>query len=139
MKANGFRRVTGPANSEAVVARMPSRRCGRSADARVMPDSPRHGKAADDLQRSPMDSGDSLATRAPQSEREKKPVIVVPVDFSPHSIKAAQYGMKIARDAHGLLLLVHAVHLNLSPIGPANPAWLKIALGQEAWTKAEPI
>jgi nucleotide-binding universal stress UspA family protein len=75
----------------------------------------------------------------PRAGAAGKPVVLVPLDFSPASIQAANYGIKIARDSHGLLLLVHAVHLNLTPYGPANLTWLTAGLCREAMTKAEPI
>lgn len=68
-----------------------------------------------------------------------KPVVLVPMDFSTASFKAAQFGIKMARDSQASLILIHAIHLNLTPYGPANPARLKAGLGCEAIEKARPI
>jgi nucleotide-binding universal stress UspA family protein len=67
------------------------------------------------------------------------PVVLVPMDFSAASFKAAQFGIKLARDSQASLILIHAIHLNLAPYGPANPARLKAGLGCEAIEKAGPI
>jgi nucleotide-binding universal stress UspA family protein len=67
------------------------------------------------------------------------PVVLVPMDFSAASFKAAQFGIKMARDSQASLILIHAIHLNLAPYGPANPARLKAGLGSEAIEKAGPI
>jgi len=75
----------------------------------------------------------------PRSPRVKQPAILVPVDFSPASLEAAKCGLKIARRMQGQMVLLHAVHLNLAPYSPANPAWLKDALCQEAAAKARDI
>ena len=37
------------------------------------------------------------------------------------------------------LILLHAIHLNLTPYGPANPTWLRAALCREALEKMEGI
>jgi len=63
----------------------------------------------------------------------------VPTDLSPASLAAAEHGLRIAQDNAALLLLVHVIHLNLSPYGPANPRWLKSALCQEAMEKTAPF
>jgi nucleotide-binding universal stress UspA family protein len=75
----------------------------------------------------------------PEPSRESKPVILVPTDLSPASLQAAEHGLQLAAKNGALLLLVHAVHLNLSPYGPANPRALKGALCQEAMEKTAPL
>jgi len=69
----------------------------------------------------------------------RRPEIMVPVDFSPSSEEAAQYAIKVAKRAGARLVLLHAVHLNLTPYGPANPNWLRSGLCREALSKMEGI
>ena len=66
-------------------------------------------------------------------------VIFVPTDLSATATEAARVGITLARETGGRLVLFHVVHLNLTPYGPANPAWLKAALWQEAVTAAAPL
>jgi nucleotide-binding universal stress UspA family protein len=70
---------------------------------------------------------------------KRKPVVLVPIDFSANTPEAVKTGVKLALETGVRLVLVHAVHLNLLPYGPANPAWLQEALCQEAMEKAEPF
>jgi nucleotide-binding universal stress UspA family protein len=65
--------------------------------------------------------------------------ILVPVDFTPASFQAVECATRLARKAKGRLIFLHVVHLNLTPYGPGNPEWLKIALRREAVTKAEAL
>ena len=69
----------------------------------------------------------------------RKPVILVALGPSRSSLIAAEWATEVARKMDAALVLVHAVHLNLTPYGPANPAWLKAGLCQEAMARAEPI
>lgn len=69
----------------------------------------------------------------------RRPEILVPVDFSAGSEEAVEYAIKVARRAQARLILLHAVHLNLTPYGPANPTWLRSALCREALQKMEGI
>jgi nucleotide-binding universal stress UspA family protein len=78
-------------------------------------------------------------TPANGSRRQRKPIILVPTDLSPASLAAAEHGLRIAQDNAALLLLVHVIHLNISPYGPANPRWLKTALCHEAMEKTAPF
>jgi nucleotide-binding universal stress UspA family protein len=68
-----------------------------------------------------------------------RPEIMVPVDFSTTCDGAVEYAIKVARRARARLILLHAVHLNLTPYGPANPAWLRSALCREALQKMQGI
>ena len=54
-------------------------------------------------------------------------------------VAAAKSAVSVALQAGARLVLFHAVHLNITPYGPANPSWLKTALRQEAVEMAEPI
>ena len=47
--------------------------------------------------------------------------------------------MSVARPAHGRLLLIHAIHLNLDPYGPAGVSRLKAELCQEAFARSEEV
>ena len=69
----------------------------------------------------------------------RRPEIMVPVDLSKSCDVAIEYAIKVARRARARLILLHAVHLNLTPYGPANPAWLRSALCGEALQKMEGI
>jgi nucleotide-binding universal stress UspA family protein len=53
------------------------------------------------------------------------------------SIFPADYAIEIARHSQARLILLHAIHLNLTPYGPANPRWLRAALCREALEKME--
>lgn len=75
----------------------------------------------------------------PKKSFTKRPEIMVPVDFSASSEAAVDYSIKVARRARARLVLLHAVYLNLTPYGPANPAWLRSALCREALQKMEGI
>lgn len=68
---------------------------------------------------------------------DRRADIMVPLDFSPESLAAADYAIKVARRAQARIILLHAIHLNLTPYGPANPAWLRAALCREALGKME--
>ena len=69
----------------------------------------------------------------------RRPEIMVPVDLSKSCDAAVEYAIKVARRARARLVLLHAVHLNLTPYGPANPVWLRSALCREALQKMEGI
>jgi nucleotide-binding universal stress UspA family protein len=81
----------------------------------------------------PRHSGEDAANPG-QSRRSD---ILVPMDFSPASFQAADYAIAVARRTGARVLLLHAVHLNLTPYGPANPLWLRVALCREALEKME--
>lgn len=70
---------------------------------------------------------------------EKPIVILVPLDFGIGAMESADFGIAVARRAHGRLLLVHAVHLNLNPYGPISLAQLKAELCQEAVERSKEI
>jgi nucleotide-binding universal stress UspA family protein len=79
------------------------------------------------------------ASRRANRHLIKRPEFMVPVDFSAGSGEAIDYAIKAARRARARLILLHAVHLNITPYGPANPAWLRSALCREALQKMEAI
>jgi nucleotide-binding universal stress UspA family protein len=70
---------------------------------------------------------------------KRQAVVLVPFDATPNSLATAKTGVSLAQHTGARLVLFHAVHLNLTPYGPANPAWLKAALRQEAMELAEPL
>jgi nucleotide-binding universal stress UspA family protein len=61
------------------------------------------------------------------------------MDDSGDSTAAAHWATDMGQKTGASVVLVHAIHLSLTPYGPANPAWLKAGLRQEAMTRAEPI
>jgi nucleotide-binding universal stress UspA family protein len=76
----------------------------------------------------------------PQPGRGPKPLnILVPVDFSPASSRALDCALEMAVSHRTSITLLHAIHLNLAPLGPANPAQHKISLCHEALAKAGPF
>jgi len=80
---------------------------------------------------------DEALAGVPERRRERRPEIMVPVDFSPEAMEAADYAIDVAQRARARLVLLHAVHLNLTPYGPANPVWLRAGLCREALEKME--
>ncbi len=125
-------------SSHAIRELMPQGRRGSTIDAHPAWELPRQSPESDGCTVNETRTGDSTTSEC-QPSIGRKPVVLVPMDFSPASHEAARFGTDIARRSNALLLLVHAVHLNLSAYGPANPAWLKAGLCQEAMAKAEPI
>lgn len=87
-------------------------------------------------QRPPSENNGALH-RALQGHATRRPEIMVPVDFTPESLAAADYAINVARRSQARLVLLHAIHLNLTPYGPANPTWLRAALCREALEKME--
>jgi nucleotide-binding universal stress UspA family protein len=85
------------------------------------------------------EEGCERAAEGSQRRLTKRPEIMVPVDFSESSEAAIDYAIKVARRARARLILLHAVHLNLTPYGPANPTRLRSALCREALQKMEGI
>jgi nucleotide-binding universal stress UspA family protein len=85
------------------------------------------------------DEGEGTTVRTAPRKPTRRPEIMVPVDFSPESMRAADYAINVAQRTRARLILLHAVHLNLTPYGPANPAWLRAALCREALEKMEGI
>lgn len=51
--------------------------------------------------------------------------ILVPFDFSGRSCAALDCAVRMARDRKATVTLLHAIYLNLSPYGPANPAMIR--------------
>jgi nucleotide-binding universal stress UspA family protein len=74
-----------------------------------------------------------------QAVQKHKTVVLVPLDFSISSRQAVDFGIKIARDSDGLLLLAHVVDLTLVPYGPAVRARMDAELCRDAMVKAEPL
>jgi len=77
------------------------------------------------------------ASEAQIAPSTRRPEIMVPVDFSPESMQAADYAINVAQQSEARLILLHAIHLNLTPYVPANPTWLRAALCREALEKME--
>ena len=75
----------------------------------------------------------------PREVLPRRAVVLVPVDPAAISFAALQVGLDVARQMDGKLVLFHAMHLNLTPYGPANLANLKAALRKEAMQKLEPL
>ena len=75
----------------------------------------------------------------PRVDGNAKVAILVPVDFSGSSFQALDCGLRLARKAKGELILLHVVHLNLTPYGPGNPDWLKTALRREAADRIQAV
>ncbi len=65
--------------------------------------------------------------------------ILVPTDFSAASLPALDCALRMAARQPARITLLHAIHLNLRPYGPANLDRLKTELCREALAKAEPI
>ncbi|MDB6067670.1 MAG: UspA domain protein [Pedosphaera sp.] len=74
-----------------------------------------------------------------QAAQKRKTVVLVPLDFSISPQQAVEFGIKIARDSDGLLLLAHVVDLTLTPYGPAVRARMNAELCKDAMKKAEPL
>jgi len=105
---------------------------------------PRKNTATCLCARQTQEDGRGGMTESPDFSRRKdqpkrQPVVLVPTDFSTEAEKTLDVATNLARQLGGRLVLFHAVHLNLTPYGPANPAWLSAALCQEAMQKAEPL
>ncbi len=107
--------------------------------------SPREGSAAEEptaatglwtgFSRKPED----LATTKRDRDQARPLNILVPVDFSQASSRALDCALEMAVSHRTSITLLHAINLNLAPIGPANPAEQKISLCQEALAKAGPF
>jgi nucleotide-binding universal stress UspA family protein len=75
-----------------------------------------------------------------KTSRTVKPLsILVPTDFAPSSLLALDCALRMAAQQPARITLLHAIHLNLRPYGPANLDALKTELCREALTKAEPV
>jgi nucleotide-binding universal stress UspA family protein len=84
-------------------------------------------------------NGTSIPDCKPSAAPKRKPAILLPVDFSANSLEAVKTGVRLALETDARLVLLHVVHLNLIPHGPANPAWLREALCEEAREQAQPL
>jgi nucleotide-binding universal stress UspA family protein len=72
--------------------------------------------------------------------RAVKPLnILVPTDFSASSLPALDCALRMAAQQPARITLLHAIHLNLRPYGPANLDRLKTELCREALAGAEPV
>jgi nucleotide-binding universal stress UspA family protein len=80
-------------------------------------------------------------TTSPEKpDRAVKPLsILVPTDFAPSSLLALDCAFRMAAQQPARITLLHAIHLNLRPYGPANLERLKTELCREALAKAEPV
>ena len=74
-----------------------------------------------------------------KANQQRRKVILVPVDFTPDSTRVTEAGIEMARKMDAWLTLVHAIHLNLSPYGPASPDRLKVGLFRDSVAQAEPL
>jgi nucleotide-binding universal stress UspA family protein len=75
-----------------------------------------------------------------QPGRAVRPLnILVPTDFAPASLLALDCALRMAAHQPARVTLLHAIHLNLRPHGPANVDRLKTELCREALAKAQPI
>lgn len=72
----------------------------------------------------PAQQASSAARRLDETEAATGAVIVVPLDFSPASVTAAQLGVSIARHAHARVIFCHALFPKVIPFGPAAPPWV---------------
>ncbi len=61
--------------------------------------------------------------------------ILVPFDFTTSSCAALDCALRMAQNGKAQITLLHAIHLSLSPYGPANPALIKQELRQAAKAK----
>jgi nucleotide-binding universal stress UspA family protein len=80
-------------------------------------------------------------TPAPEKpDRAVKPLnILVPTDFAESSLLALDCALRMAAQQPAHITLLHAIHLNLRPYGPANLDRLKTELCRDALAKAEPV
>ena len=79
-------------------------------------------------------------TATPRDRHHARPLnILVPVDFSRASSLALDCALEMAASHRTSITLLHAINLNLAPLGPANPAEQKISLCQEALAQAGPF
>ena len=82
----------------------------------------------------------SPSAEAPKPGPTVKPLsLLVPTDLSPASFPAVDCALAIARQHAARVILLHAIHLSVTPFGPARAARLKTSLCQEALAKAGPI
>lgn len=51
--------------------------------------------------------------------------VLVPFDFTASSCVALDCALRMAQGRKATIILLHAIHLNLSPYGPANPGLIK--------------
>src|SRR5579883_225007 len=82
---------------------------------------------------------DGIRKVGSQIEAKGQPVILVALDLSRDSFETLQTGLDIAQQAGGELVLLHAVHLNLTPYGPANVASLTHKLREEAMAQLKAL
>jgi nucleotide-binding universal stress UspA family protein len=83
---------------------------------------------------------EECSIRAETRDRAVKPLnILVPTDFAPSSLLALDCALRMAVHQAARITLLHAIHLNLMPYGPADVSVLKTDLCREALAKAEPI
>ena len=82
---------------------------------------------------------ENLAATTHDREHARPVNILVPVDFSRASSLALDCALEMAVNHRTSITLLHAINLNLAPLGPANPAEQRISLCQEALAKAGPF
>jgi nucleotide-binding universal stress UspA family protein len=100
---------------------------------------PSPGETSDDCALVEQLTGPRWSARVERPRPARRPVIIVAMDDSQASNFAAEWATDMGQKMGASVVLVHAIHLSLTPYGPANPAWLRAGLRQEAMTRAEPI
>src|SRR6202043_2115700 len=114
------------------------RRSGHSTESNTLPSTKEHSNEWHHNRMAIIDDAEPPDHRN-QAVQKKKTVVLVPLDFSISSRQAVDFGIKIARDSDGLLLLAHVVDLTLTPYGPAVRARMDAELCRDAMAKAEPL
>jgi nucleotide-binding universal stress UspA family protein len=83
-----------------------------------------------DFERRAEDSGPKRERSGSQAARPLN--ILVPIDFTVASLSAVDWAWQIARRQTARFTLLHAIHLNLSPYGPADVNLLKREMSDTA-------
>ena len=84
--------------------------------------------------------GESCRDSGRSAHEESKPLsILVPFDFTTTSCAALDCALRMAQKGKARITLLHAIHINISPYGPANLALIKQDLRQEAGTKISKV
>jgi universal stress protein A len=71
--------------------------------------------------------------------REQPLNILVPFDFTTSSCNALDCALRMARNGKAHITLLHAIHINLSPYGPANVAMIKQDMRRAASSKISQV
>ncbi len=85
-------------------------------------------------------TGKSYRDTGRSAQEESKPLnILVPFDFTTTSCAALDCALRMAQKGKARITLLHAIHINLSPYGPANLALIKQSLREDARTKISQV